>query len=432
MGNKTSIVGEYGVEPLVSIILTSYNKPLFVGKAIESILAQTETSWELFIMDDNSNVETVEIIKKFLGDKRIHYFNSFIEDIDRYKTTRYATLINQALKMAKGKYISYSTDDTVYLPNRLEDMISFFKNNPSAQIVYSSQLIKKVDVNQRVIHQFTRQANEVLQEATFKVDHCSVMHNRCLLKKIYQKYKNYWDDHKNHWNHADGLFWKRLNEIDVFYPINKILDITYKTPISFQNLYKELPNEFIDGTIIKGTTNDLYFVSKNYRKKLEKDLFDYYKYKEKHIITVPDPILLQFPESAPIDFSENIPDYLLIMEIEAQTYYYLENGKKREIKDLCILHQLKFNRHEAVFLEGKLLMQFPNGIPLYKIIDPRFIPPSRKVIRSNNKYFIFLSGKMREVDRKVLERLHLLKESFYCPPYILKKFPRGDKISSLT
>jgi len=43
------------VKPLISIILTSYNKPLFIGKAIESVIAQTETNWELFIMDDNSN-----------------------------------------------------------------------------------------------------------------------------------------------------------------------------------------------------------------------------------------------------------------------------------------------------------------------------------------------------------------------------------------
>ena len=46
--------------PIVSVILTSYNKPHTIGKAIESVLDQTYQNWELFIMDDNSNEETVQ------------------------------------------------------------------------------------------------------------------------------------------------------------------------------------------------------------------------------------------------------------------------------------------------------------------------------------------------------------------------------------
>ena len=43
--------------PTVSVILTSYNKPNTVGKAIESVINQTYHDWELFIMDDHSNDE---------------------------------------------------------------------------------------------------------------------------------------------------------------------------------------------------------------------------------------------------------------------------------------------------------------------------------------------------------------------------------------
>ena len=94
--------------PKVSIIMTSYNKPDF----------------ELFIMDDNSDVETLEKITPFLEDKRIKFFKSDIESIaERVEKTRYAALINLALEKANGEYITYLTDDNVYKPVRLEKMV---------------------------------------------------------------------------------------------------------------------------------------------------------------------------------------------------------------------------------------------------------------------------------------------------------------------
>jgi spore maturation protein CgeD len=63
------------LNPKVHIILTSYNKPEMVGKAIESVLKQTLSTWELFIMDDASNEDTTAVIHSYLGDNRVHYYN---------------------------------------------------------------------------------------------------------------------------------------------------------------------------------------------------------------------------------------------------------------------------------------------------------------------------------------------------------------------
>lgn len=91
--------------PTVSVILTSYNKPSTITKAIESVINQTFQDWELFIMDDNSNNETTQIIKRYLGDPRIQYFNSNIKDNERFKTARYATLINEAIPKHKANIL---------------------------------------------------------------------------------------------------------------------------------------------------------------------------------------------------------------------------------------------------------------------------------------------------------------------------------------
>lgn len=54
--------------PKVSVIMTSYNKSDYVARSIKSILSQTFTDFELFIMDDNSNEATLAEIRPFLTD----------------------------------------------------------------------------------------------------------------------------------------------------------------------------------------------------------------------------------------------------------------------------------------------------------------------------------------------------------------------------
>ncbi len=54
------------MEKKVSIILTSYNKPDLVKQAIESVLHQTYSNWELFVMDDHSNEETSAAISTYI------------------------------------------------------------------------------------------------------------------------------------------------------------------------------------------------------------------------------------------------------------------------------------------------------------------------------------------------------------------------------
>ena len=77
-------------------------------------------SWMIIQMMKNS-----QIIKRYIDDPRIQYINSKIKDNERYKTTRYATLINEAIPNTKGKYITYLTDDNIYLPERFEIMANY-------------------------------------------------------------------------------------------------------------------------------------------------------------------------------------------------------------------------------------------------------------------------------------------------------------------
>lgn len=233
--------GRMSILPKVSIIMTSYNKPEYIGDAIQSILNQTFKDFELLLMDDNSNEATQKVIASFLSDSRIRYFRSSIKTIqERVEKTRYAVLINKALELAKGKYISYATDDNCYKPDRLEKMVNYLDKNPLVQIVYSGSRTVYLDKQGRITKEIVRPAEQISWLAPCAIDHCAIMHRAVILPIIKEVWGSYWDEDPQFYRLGDARFFWRLNHFWPFYPINEILDENKITPksIHYQLLAK--------------------------------------------------------------------------------------------------------------------------------------------------------------------------------------------------
>ncbi len=107
---------------LVSIIMPSYNTGRYIKEAIESVLAQSYSNWELIIVDDCSTDNTDEIVSQYLADGRIHY-------IKNDTNSGAAVSRNRALKEAKGKWIAFLDSDDIWLPEKLSRQISYMKKN---------------------------------------------------------------------------------------------------------------------------------------------------------------------------------------------------------------------------------------------------------------------------------------------------------------
>jgi glycosyltransferase involved in cell wall biosynthesis len=112
--------------PLVSILMTSFNKERFISAAIESVLASTYNNLELIVVDDCSNDSTVEIVKQYLvKDRRIRlYVNE--RNLGDYPNR------NKAATYANGKYIKYlDADDLIYYYG-LEVIVNYMEKFPDA------------------------------------------------------------------------------------------------------------------------------------------------------------------------------------------------------------------------------------------------------------------------------------------------------------
>jgi O-antigen biosynthesis protein len=113
---------------LVSVIMVTYNHEKFIADAIQSVLNQTFSRFELIIVNDGSTDNTEEIIQLF-NDSRITYIYQ--------KNQGPSSASNTAILAACAKYIAIMSGDDVCYPERLETQYNFLSNSPRSQVVFS-------------------------------------------------------------------------------------------------------------------------------------------------------------------------------------------------------------------------------------------------------------------------------------------------------
>ena len=116
--------------PAVSVILPAYNCEKFIGKAIESVLQQTFTDFELIIINDGSTDTTESVIHEF-NDQRITYLKNS-------KNQGLIYTLNKAIAHANGNYIARMDADDICLAGRLAKQKTFLDQNEDIAAVAST------------------------------------------------------------------------------------------------------------------------------------------------------------------------------------------------------------------------------------------------------------------------------------------------------
>jgi glycosyltransferase involved in cell wall biosynthesis len=168
-------------EPLVSVLLPTYNRRSCLPAALSSVVHQNYGNLEIFVIRDGG--ENVSDIIDSFNDRRIVF-------IDRQDNRGKAFSLNQALSHSKGKYIAYIDDDDLYYPNHIETLVNVLENNNDCQVAYSDLyrtycrirpdggrevLSKVLDISRDFDRFFMLCFNHTL--------HVSLMHTREILEK---------------------------------------------------------------------------------------------------------------------------------------------------------------------------------------------------------------------------------------------------------
>ncbi len=165
-------------EPLVSVIMPAYNAALYIAEAIQSVLLQHYTNWELWIINDASTDDTLLKVEPFLKDSRIHLLKN-------HCNSGTAVARNLGIEKAKGSFISFLDADDSWFPEKLKEQLKFMKKNKQ-EMCYSSYRLMDEDGN------MLPEIIEVLPELSYKkllksnyVGNLTGIYNAEVLGKIY-------------------------------------------------------------------------------------------------------------------------------------------------------------------------------------------------------------------------------------------------------
>jgi glycosyltransferase involved in cell wall biosynthesis len=133
--------------PLVSIGLPVYNGARFLREAMDSILAQTFTDFELIVSDNASTDTTEDICREFAArDPRVRYYRN-----ERNMGASYN--YNRVTELAVGKYIRHAAHDDVLAPTNIERCVAVLEADDGVALSYPQ--MSRIDEQGRVIDTFT-------------------------------------------------------------------------------------------------------------------------------------------------------------------------------------------------------------------------------------------------------------------------------------
>jgi len=135
----------------ISVIITTYNRAVFLSEAIQSIFDQdyfdegnSATLFELWVIDDGSTDRTKEIVRSH-GEKIKYYY----QEHNGISAAR-----NQGLRVSSGDFIAYLDSDDLWLKNKMRAQMSFMEAYPKAMVCYTEEIWVRngVRVNPRKKH----------------------------------------------------------------------------------------------------------------------------------------------------------------------------------------------------------------------------------------------------------------------------------------
>jgi glycosyltransferase involved in cell wall biosynthesis len=116
--------------PTISIITPTYNRAAYIGRAIESVFAQSYSDWELLIIDDGSTDTTESIVRSFIEKDSARHSLPRIFYFKNEKNLGIAETRNAGLVRARGTYIAMLDSDDVWLdPEKLTKQIAAFEKD---------------------------------------------------------------------------------------------------------------------------------------------------------------------------------------------------------------------------------------------------------------------------------------------------------------
>ncbi len=164
----------------ISVIIPTYNRRQLIGRAIESVLAQTYQPAEIIVVDDGSTDGTSEWINDNFPKLRAIQLCGGFEPSQRQSNQGVSAARNTGINMAAFDWIAFLDSDDEWLPDKLEKQVEALKMNPDYQFCHSNEIWIRngVEVKQKKSHQ--KFGGSIFDES---LDKCRISPSTVLMHK---------------------------------------------------------------------------------------------------------------------------------------------------------------------------------------------------------------------------------------------------------
>jgi glycosyltransferase involved in cell wall biosynthesis len=119
------------MNPLVSVVIATYNMATFLPASVRSVLAQTYAPLEAIVVDDGSTDDTAEVVRPFLDDPRVRYVHQ--------PNGGQRAAKNAGIRAARGEYVAFNDADDLWYPHKLQKQIPLFDADGRVGMVYAER-----------------------------------------------------------------------------------------------------------------------------------------------------------------------------------------------------------------------------------------------------------------------------------------------------
>ncbi|MCW8839090.1 MAG: glycosyltransferase [Thiovulaceae bacterium] len=244
--------------PKVSVLIPAYNYGHYISEAIESVLNQTYQDFELIVVDNNSEDNTVELVSEYMKkDSRVSIHVN-LENIGMYRN------YNQALALASGDYIKFLNADDKFEPTLLEKFVNILNKNESVSLVSSKRQYfgDKTDILEAGF--VGEQNKETVLAKAFKDGNIIGEPTTVMFRKKHLNVGTFNIDLKMF---ADFDMWIKLLEVGNVYFVDEVL--------SYFRIHETQGTKYLNNEIKKSYINKFQFYNYMVNKLLFNDFFDY-------------------------------------------------------------------------------------------------------------------------------------------------------------
>ncbi|MGA1869997.1 MAG: glycosyltransferase family 2 protein [bacterium] len=212
MVNK--IQGKNSRNPLVSVIITTYNRQEYIVDTIQCVIRQTYKNIEIIVIDDGSNDRTYSLLRLYRDTGMIHYIYQQRSERSRAR--------NNGFRHSKGVYIAFLDSDDLWEESKIAEQVAVLESKPDIGIVYTDVIIidKEGEVSKENIT-WDKPKRAALYEDLMTNNVITGSISSCMIRRTCLEKVGLFDETMITWEDLD--LWRRLAHYYLFYKINKPL-----------------------------------------------------------------------------------------------------------------------------------------------------------------------------------------------------------------